>query len=46
MEGGMSAHGRPEALMPQREARSHLLRVNGRSPEALMPQREARRMFQ
>jgi hypothetical protein len=36
----MSAHGRPEALMPKRAARSNKLSAHGR-PEALMPKRAA-----
>jgi len=41
----MSAHGRSEALIPQRVARRVCRHVNGRS-EALIPQRAARRVVQ
>jgi hypothetical protein len=39
----MIAHGRSEAIIPQREARRAPLIAHGRS-EAIIPQREARRV--
>jgi len=41
----MSAHGRSEALIPQRAARRVGMSALGR-PEALIPQRAARRVVQ
>jgi hypothetical protein len=38
----MSAHGRSEALIPERDARRVPMSAHGRS-EALIPEREARR---
>jgi hypothetical protein len=41
----MSAHGRPEALIPERKARRVVQCAHGR-PEALIPERAARRAVQ
>jgi hypothetical protein len=42
----MSAHGRPEALIPQRVARRVVKMTAHGRPEALIPQRVARRVVQ